>query len=57
LFILFLSSSVQTLVNLYDLLYPKAAFDMFQIHQLTVGPVKMVGDVGYLLKQFRGGVA
>jgi len=50
-------SRIQALINFRYLLYPTAPFDMFKVHQFAVGPVEVVRDVGYLLKQFYGGVA
>ena len=42
---------VDPLVNLGYFIDPPLALTMLKGHDLFVGPVKMIGDVGYLLKQ------
>jgi hypothetical protein len=44
-------------VDLPDLLDPATALRVFELEQLIVWPVEVVGDVGYLLVQPREGVA
>jgi hypothetical protein len=39
------------------LLHPAAALPVFEPHDLLVGPVEVVGDVGYLLEEPLRGVA
>ena len=38
-------------VDLRDLLYPAPPIDVLQIQYLGLGPVKVIGDEGYLLEQ------
>jgi len=45
------------MVNRGDLAYPAPAIFVFQIHDLLVGPVKVIGNEGYLLVQLIEGVA
>jgi len=42
---------VQAPVDVSDLIDPPAAFSVFQGHDLFIGPVKVIGYIGYLLKQ------
>jgi hypothetical protein len=42
---------VETLIDLGDLLHPSLPLPVVKVHDLSMGPVKVVGDVGYLLKQ------
>jgi hypothetical protein len=49
-----LSSSyllVQSLVNVGNFSHPALPFSVLQGHDLLMGPVEVIGDVGYLLKQ------
>src|SRR5262249_29862704 len=48
---------VEPLVDLGDLLHPPLTLPVVEIHDLPVRPMKVIGDVGYLLKQAIGGVA
>jgi hypothetical protein len=43
--------------DLRDLLDPAPAFTVFELHQLLVGPMKVIGDEGYLLVEPVEGVA
>jgi hypothetical protein len=38
-------------IDLGNLLYPPLPFSVFQAHDLAIRPMKVVSDVGYLLKQ------
>ena len=40
-----------------DLIYPLLPFRVFHVHNLLIGPVKMVGDISYLLEKPVEGVA
>src|SRR5215813_8640088 len=42
---------VEPLVDLGDLLHPPLTLPMVEVHDLPVRPMKVIGDVGYLLKQ------
>ena len=48
---------VQPAIDLGDLPHPAAALAVFQVQDIVRRPVKMVGDVGYLLVQAIEGVA
>ena len=49
--------SIYPSIHSRDLLHPLAAVRMFHLHNLSLGPVKVIGDKGYLLGQLREGVA
>jgi hypothetical protein len=42
---------IETLVDLGDLFHPAPPFQVFQAHDLSVRPMKVISDIGYLLKQ------
>jgi len=48
---------VQAPVDGSDLIDPPAALSVFQLHDLFIRPVKVIGNIGYLLKQTVRGVA
>lgn len=45
------SLPIQRLVNPCHLLHPALARSVLQAHDLVMGPVEVVGQVGYLLKE------
>jgi hypothetical protein len=42
---------VKSLVDLGDLLHPPLTLPVVEVHDLPMRPMKVVRDVGYLLKQ------
>jgi hypothetical protein len=42
---------VEAPIDLGDLLHPSLTFPVIEVHDLSMGPVKVIRDVGYLLKQ------
>jgi hypothetical protein len=44
-------SLIQAPVDVSDLIDPPAALNVFQVHDLFIWPVKVIGNIGYLLKQ------
>ena len=44
-------------VNLVEFLNPAAAFSVLERHELFVGPVEVIGEIGYLLVELSEGVA
>jgi len=41
---------IEALVNLGDLFHPTLSFLMFQAHDMLIRPMKVIRDIGYLLK-------
>jgi hypothetical protein len=48
---------IKTLINIGYLLYPRLPLGVFEMHNLIQRPVKMIGEIGYLLPQAFEGVA
>jgi hypothetical protein len=48
---------IESPIDLRDFLDPALPFGMFKVKHLLRGPVKVVGNVGYLLIQMIEGVA
>jgi hypothetical protein len=48
---------IEATVDIGDLCHPLLSFAVFEIQDFTAWPMKVVGDVGYLLVQALEGVA
>jgi hypothetical protein len=42
---------IETLIDFGDFVHPPLPLAMLQVHDLPIGPMKVVCDIGYLLKQ------